>query len=69
MASDLVWADPATLLVSYAQYVGGEGDSGMDQSSGRNVPWQVLRLGRGPAGPRLAARRRLTCGAAGTGSW
>jgi len=45
MTSDLVWADPATLLVGYAQYVGGEGDPGMDQSSGRNVPWQVLRLG------------------------
>ena len=45
MASELVWADPSTLLVNYAQYLGGEGDSDMDRSSGRRVPWQVLRLG------------------------
>ncbi|WP_172210756.1 hypothetical protein [Nocardioides sp. zg-DK7169] len=45
MASDLVWADLSTLLVNYAQYRGGEGDPDMDRSLGRNVPWQVLRLG------------------------
>lgn len=44
----LVWVDQDTLAIDFNQYVGGEGDSDMDQSSGREAPGLRWDLGEEP---------------------
>lgn len=44
----LVWVGPDTLVVDFGQYVGGEGDSSMDQSSGKEAPGLRWALGKKP---------------------
>lgn len=44
----LVWVDEDTLAIDFSQYAGGEGDSDMDQSSGREAPGLRWDLGSEP---------------------
>lgn len=44
----LVWVDADTLGIDFHQYAGGEGDSDMDQSSGREAPALRWDLGGDP---------------------
>lgn len=56
----LDWADEDTLLIAYGQYVGGDDDSQMEQSSGRHAPtllWDVAQ-----AEPRPATLRTIRGG-------
>lgn len=52
----LVWVDADTLAIDFGQYRGGEGDSDMDQSSGKYAPALRWDLGTDPAAfPELDA--------------
>lgn len=44
----LVWIDADTLAITLVQYVGGDGDSEMDQASGNNAPALRWDVGREP---------------------
>jgi hypothetical protein len=44
-ADGLVWIDEQTLLLAYGQFVGGDEDAPVDQSSSRNGPWRTWRVG------------------------
>lgn len=44
----LVWIDGDTLAIDFGQYLGGEGDSDMDQSSGMEAPGLRWDLGSEP---------------------